>query len=82
MDCEGVEHQVGVSEEIADVARFLASDAASFVVGETIAVAGVPDVTESPDVSGAFNPEPNKPRFRPEQLAGNYGPGVRPHARD
>ncbi|MFC7080252.1 SDR family NAD(P)-dependent oxidoreductase [Halorussus caseinilyticus] len=50
VDREEVERRVGVSEEIADVARFLASDAASFVVGETIAAAGVPDVMESPDV--------------------------------
>jgi NAD(P)-dependent dehydrogenase (short-subunit alcohol dehydrogenase family) len=50
VDRAAVERRVGTSEEIADVARFLASDAASFVVGETIAVAGVPDVLESPDV--------------------------------
>jgi NAD(P)-dependent dehydrogenase (short-subunit alcohol dehydrogenase family) len=50
VDRETVERRVGVSEEIADVARFLASDASSFVVGETIAAAGVPDVMESPDV--------------------------------
>lgn len=50
VDREEVERRVGVSEEIADVARFLASPAASFVVGETVAAAGVPDVLESPDV--------------------------------
>ncbi|WP_276300965.1 SDR family NAD(P)-dependent oxidoreductase [Halorussus lipolyticus] len=50
VDREEVERRVGTSDEIADVARFLASDASSFVVGETIAVAGVPDVLESPDV--------------------------------
>ncbi|WP_137287029.1 SDR family NAD(P)-dependent oxidoreductase [Halorussus salinisoli] len=50
VDRESVERRVGVSEEIADVARFLASDAASFVVGETVTAAGVPDVMESPDV--------------------------------
>jgi NAD(P)-dependent dehydrogenase (short-subunit alcohol dehydrogenase family) len=50
IDRESVERRVGLSEEIADVARFLASDAASFVVGETVAAAGVPDVMESPDV--------------------------------
>ncbi|WP_135851070.1 SDR family NAD(P)-dependent oxidoreductase [Halorussus salinus] len=50
IDRESVERRVGVSEEIADVARFLASDAASFVVGETVTAAGVPDVMESPDV--------------------------------
>ncbi len=50
IDRESVERRVGVSDEIADVARFLASDAASFVVGETVTAAGVPDVMESPDV--------------------------------
>lgn len=47
---EEVERRIGTSEEIADVARFLASPAASFVVGETITAAGVPDILESPDV--------------------------------
>ncbi|USZ68562.1 glucose 1-dehydrogenase [Halorussus salilacus] len=47
---EEVERRVGVSEEIADVARFLASPASSFVVGETVTAAGVPDVLESPEV--------------------------------
>ncbi|WP_158057185.1 SDR family NAD(P)-dependent oxidoreductase [Halorussus halophilus] len=47
---EEVERRVGISEEIADVARFLASPAASFVVGETVTAAGVPDVLESPNV--------------------------------
>ncbi|WP_132060055.1 SDR family NAD(P)-dependent oxidoreductase [Halorussus amylolyticus] len=47
---EDVERRVGVSEEIADVARFLVSPASSFVVGETVTAAGVPDVMESPDV--------------------------------
>ena len=50
VDREAVERRVGTSEEIADVARFLASDASSFVVGETITAGGVPDVLESPDV--------------------------------
>jgi NAD(P)-dependent dehydrogenase (short-subunit alcohol dehydrogenase family) len=50
VDREAVERRVGTSEEIADVARFLASDAASFVVGETVTAAGVPDIMESPDV--------------------------------
>ncbi|WP_327052190.1 SDR family NAD(P)-dependent oxidoreductase [Halomicrococcus gelatinilyticus] len=47
---EDVERRVGTSEEIADVVQFLASPAASYLVGETVAAAGVPDVLESPDV--------------------------------
>ncbi|WP_128478313.1 SDR family NAD(P)-dependent oxidoreductase [Halorussus pelagicus] len=50
VDRADIDRRVGTSEEIADVARFLASDAASFVVGETVAAAGVPDVMESPEV--------------------------------
>ncbi|WP_336037061.1 SDR family NAD(P)-dependent oxidoreductase [Halobacterium yunchengense] len=45
-----VERRVGTSEEIADLAQFLASPASSYVVGETVTAAGVPDVLESPDV--------------------------------
>jgi len=45
-----VERRMGLSEEIADVAQFLASPASSFVVGETVTAAGVPDIMESPDV--------------------------------
>jgi NAD(P)-dependent dehydrogenase (short-subunit alcohol dehydrogenase family) len=47
---EDVERRVGTSEEVADVVQFLASPAASYLVGETVAAAGVPDVLESPDV--------------------------------
>ncbi|WP_433624251.1 SDR family NAD(P)-dependent oxidoreductase [Halomicrococcus sp. NG-SE-24] len=47
---DDVERRVGTSEEIADVVQFLASPAASYLVGETITAAGVPDVMESPDV--------------------------------
>jgi len=47
---EDVERRVGTSEEIADVVQFLASPAASYLVGETVTAAGVPDVLESPDV--------------------------------
>ena len=50
VDRSTVERRMGLSEEIADVAQFLASPAASFVVGETVTAAGVPDVMESPDV--------------------------------
>ncbi|RBI64215.1 3-oxoacyl-ACP reductase [halophilic archaeon] len=47
---DDVERRVGTSEEIADVVQFLASPAASYLVGETVTAAGVPDVMESPDV--------------------------------
>ncbi len=50
IDREDVERRVGLSEEIADVVQFLASPASSFVAGETLTAAGVPDVMESPDV--------------------------------
>ena len=45
-----VERRIGLSEEIADIAQFLASPAASYIVGETITAAGLPDIMESPDV--------------------------------
>lgn len=44
-----VERRIGLSEEIADIAQFLASDASTYIVGETIRAAGVPDIMESPD---------------------------------
>ncbi|GAA0252126.1 SDR family NAD(P)-dependent oxidoreductase [Haladaptatus pallidirubidus] len=47
---EDVERRVGLSEEIADVVQFLASPASSYVVGETITAAGVPDIMESPEL--------------------------------
>ncbi len=50
VDRSTVERRMGLSEEIADVAQFLASPAASFVLGETVTAAGVPDIMESPDV--------------------------------
>ena len=48
LDRGDVDRRVGRSEEIADVVQFLASSAASFVNGETVAPAGVPDVLETP----------------------------------
>jgi len=48
IDREEVDRRIGVSEEISDVARFLASPAASFVVGETVTAGGVPQGEEVP----------------------------------
>ncbi len=45
-----VERSMGLSEEIADIALFLASPASSYIVGETITARGVPDIAETPDV--------------------------------
>jgi 3-oxoacyl-[acyl-carrier protein] reductase len=45
---EEVDRRIGVSEEIADAVRFLASPAASFVVGETLTAGGVPQGEEVP----------------------------------
>jgi 3-oxoacyl-[acyl-carrier protein] reductase len=50
VDRSTVERRMGLSEEIADIAQFLASPASSFVVGETLTAAGVPDIMESPEV--------------------------------
>ncbi len=45
-----VKRRIGLSEEIADIAQFLASPASSYIVGETITAQGVPPVMETPDV--------------------------------
>ncbi len=45
-----VKRRIGLSEEIADIAQFLASPASSYVVGETITAQGVPRIDESTDV--------------------------------
>ncbi|MEF8853174.1 MAG: SDR family oxidoreductase [Haloarculaceae archaeon] len=50
VDRETVDRTVETSEEVADVAHFLASDAASFLTGETVAPRGVPDIEETPAV--------------------------------
>ena len=50
VDREEVQRRMGLSEEIADIVQFLASDAASYIVGETITAKGVPDIEESPEV--------------------------------
>ncbi|MEF8839628.1 MAG: SDR family NAD(P)-dependent oxidoreductase [Haloarculaceae archaeon] len=49
VDRASVDRRIGLPEEIADVARFLASDAASFVTGETIVPRGKPDLVEVPE---------------------------------
>jgi len=50
VDRSAVERRMGLSVEIADIAQFLASPASSFVVGETVTAAGVPDIMESPEL--------------------------------
>jgi NAD(P)-dependent dehydrogenase (short-subunit alcohol dehydrogenase family) len=50
VDRDAVERRMGLSEEIADLVQFLASDASSYIVGETITAKGVPDIEESPEV--------------------------------
>jgi 3-oxoacyl-[acyl-carrier protein] reductase len=49
IDRDEVDRKIGTSEEIADIAQFLASPASSYVVGETITARGVPDIMESPE---------------------------------
>ncbi|SDJ85267.1 NAD(P)-dependent dehydrogenase, short-chain alcohol dehydrogenase family [Halovenus aranensis] len=49
VDREEVDRQMGTSEEIADITRFLASPASSYIVGETVTARGVPDIAETPD---------------------------------
>jgi 3-oxoacyl-[acyl-carrier protein] reductase len=50
VDRDEVDRRIGLSEEIADVARFLASPAASFVTGETVTAGGVPQGEEVPSL--------------------------------
>jgi NAD(P)-dependent dehydrogenase (short-subunit alcohol dehydrogenase family) len=44
-----VDRRIGTSEEIADAVQFLASEASSFVTGETLVAQGVPQVMEVPE---------------------------------
>jgi NAD(P)-dependent dehydrogenase (short-subunit alcohol dehydrogenase family) len=48
VDRATVDRTVGTPEEVADVVHFLASDAASFVTGETLPAAGVPEIEHTP----------------------------------
>ncbi|WP_332898957.1 SDR family NAD(P)-dependent oxidoreductase [Haladaptatus sp. CMSO5] len=50
IDRTEVKRRIGVSEEIADIAQFLASPASSYIVGETITAQGVPRILESPEI--------------------------------
>ncbi len=50
VDRREVDRRIGLSEEVADVAQFLASRAASFMTGETITARGVPDIMEEPEL--------------------------------
>jgi 3-oxoacyl-[acyl-carrier protein] reductase len=47
VDREDVDKAMGLPAEIADVIQFLASDAASYVVGETITAQGVPPLEDT-----------------------------------
>ncbi len=44
-----VNRRIGLPEEIADIAQFLASPAASYMTGETVTARGVPQVMETPE---------------------------------
>ncbi|MFB6142046.1 MAG: SDR family NAD(P)-dependent oxidoreductase [Halorientalis sp.] len=50
IDRSNVDRRIGLEEEIADIAQFLASEASSYVTGETITAKGVPDIMEDPDL--------------------------------
>jgi NAD(P)-dependent dehydrogenase (short-subunit alcohol dehydrogenase family) len=47
IDRSAVDRRMGLPEEIADTIQFLASDASSYLIGETIEVKGVPRIGES-----------------------------------
>lgn len=49
IDRSAVDRRVGTSEEIADLVQFLVSPASSYLVGETVAAAGVPRLEHAPD---------------------------------
>jgi 3-oxoacyl-[acyl-carrier protein] reductase len=47
VDREDIAKDMGLPEEIADITQFLASDASSYIVGETITAQGVPPLEDS-----------------------------------
>jgi len=47
IDRDEVDRQIGTPDELASVAQFLASPAASYVIGETITVEGVPRIART-----------------------------------
>lgn len=47
VDRADVTKEIGLSAEIADIVQFLASDAASYIVGETITAQGVPSLEDA-----------------------------------
>ena len=49
IDRDTVDRRIGASEEIADVARFLAADASSYLTGQTVTAEGVPPGEELPE---------------------------------
>ncbi|WP_136715683.1 SDR family NAD(P)-dependent oxidoreductase [Halorientalis salina] len=47
---DNVHRRIGLEAEIADIAQFLASEASSYMTGETITAKGVPQIDESPEI--------------------------------
>ncbi|ADB62641.1 short-chain dehydrogenase/reductase SDR (plasmid) [Haloterrigena turkmenica DSM 5511] len=47
IDLEEVDRQIGVPDEIASVAQFLASPASKYILGETVTVEGVPRIART-----------------------------------
>jgi len=50
LDRSDIDRRIGLEEEIADITQFLASEASSYMTGETITAKGVPDIMEDPGV--------------------------------
>ncbi|WP_299262755.1 SDR family NAD(P)-dependent oxidoreductase [Halorientalis sp.] len=50
IDRSDTDRRIGLSAEIADITQFLASDASSYITGQTITAKGVPDIMEDPDL--------------------------------